>query len=295
MIRAAGPQDAAALRMLLPQLRNGAEYLVAVERERGLIVGAAGMTQSCRTQPLIGPGIAIEVVEPCRRHGIGSGLLASLQSLAHRAYQADALYAAHRVETKSAEMVGWKWLKFDAIETVQEHVLPIDEFGSRLQPLFQRMQAKGRVPAGAAIVPLYQANAAAVMQLHLDHMGGNRRELYQKLCGQGVGVYHPRYSRVLLIDGRVMGCVLAHRVDKHTARVDANIVDPSLRGGWANIWLKLEASEHALALGIRQFKFTSFDHYMDTRSFSEKLGGTIVSTTALMVRPFGPTSNEPNG
>jgi hypothetical protein len=133
------------------------------------------------------------------------------------------------------------------------------------------------------------------MRLHLDQMGGNRRELYQKLRGQGIGVYHPRYSRVLLIDGRVKGCVLAHRVDKTTARVDANIVDPSLRGGWANIWLKLEASEHALALGIQQFTFTSFDHYTDTRSFSEQLGGTIASTTALMVRPFAPASNRQQG
>src|SRR5262249_39544773 len=146
----------------------GADYLVAVEREHGFIIGAAGMTPSCRTQPFIGPGVAIEVIEPCRRHGVGSGLLSGLQRLAHRAYQANAIYAAQRVESKSAEMAGWKWLKFDAIETVHEHVLPIDEFESRLQPLFQKMQAKGRIPASATIVPLYQANAAAVMQLHLD-------------------------------------------------------------------------------------------------------------------------------
>jgi GNAT superfamily N-acetyltransferase len=281
------------LRMLLSQLSEDAAYLVAVEGKGRRVIGAAGMTQSCRPQPYPGPGILIEVIEPCRGHGVGRALLSGIVELARQAFQADAVYAAHRVELGSVEMDRWKWMHFEPIETVQEHSLPIKQFESRLGPMFERMRAKGHIPTGAKIVPLYQANAAAVMQLHLDHMGGNRRELYEKLRGHGVGVFHPRYSRVLLVDGRIRGCVLAHRADKHTARVDANIVDLALRGGWANVWLKLEASRHALALGIKQFTFTSFDHYTDTRSFSEKLGGTATRTTALMVRRFaGPDVPE---
>jgi GNAT superfamily N-acetyltransferase len=282
-----------ALRMLLPQLSEDAAYLVAVEGNGRRAIGAAGMTQSCRPQPYPGPGVLIEVIEPCRRHGVGRALLSGIVKLARQAFQAEAVYAARRVELGSEEMSHWKWMRFVPIETVQEHSLPIGQFESRLGPVFERMRAKGHIPAGARIVPLYQASAAAVMQLHLDHMGGNRRELYEKLQGYGVGVFHPRYSRVLLVDGRVRGCVLAHRADKDTAHVDANIVDPALRGSWANVWLKLEASRHALALGIKQFTFTSFDHYTDTRSFSEKLGGMATRTTALMVRRFaGPDMPE---
>lgn len=282
-----------ALRMLLPQLREDAAYLVAVEGKRRRVIGAAGMTQSCRPQPFPGPGILIEVIEPCRRHGVGRALLSGIKELARQAFHAEVLYAAHRVELGSEEMERWKWMHFVPIETVQEHSLPIEQFELRLGPVFERMRARGHIPAGAEIVPLYQANAAAVMQLHLDHMGGDRRELYEKLRGHGVGVFLPRHSRVLLVDGRVRGCVLGQRIDKDTVRVEANIIDPALRGGWANVWLKLEAARNA-PLGIKQFTFTSFDHYTDTRSFSGKLGGTTTRTTGLMVRQFA-GSHMPEG
>jgi hypothetical protein len=39
-------------------------------------------------------------------------------------------------------------------------------------------------------------------------------------------------------------------------------------------------------LGIQQFEFTTFDHYGDTRRFTEKLGGVTVRTSALMYRPL---------
>ena len=228
-IRGARLHDATALRMLLPGLRNGAEYFVAVEDEHQLVIGAAAMTQSCRTQPLTGPGVALEVVEPCRRRGIATNLLGKLENAAHQFFAASALYAAKRVEHGSVEMQRWEWLGFRAEDSVEEHVLPIEQFELRLGPLLDRMGAKGHIPANARIIPLYHANHAAVLQLHLDQMGGDRGELYRKFRSKGPGAFHPRYSRVLLIDDRVQGCVFAHRESKHRARVDAVIVGPTLQ------------------------------------------------------------------
>ena len=48
--------------------------------------------------------------------------------------------------------------------------------------------------------------------------------------------------------------------------------------------MKLEASRRAVMLGIKEFTFTSFEHYADTRSFTEKLGGTAIRKTVLMSR-----------
>jgi GNAT superfamily N-acetyltransferase len=279
-------EDAKALRMLLPKLRNGAAYFVAMDDVSKRVVGAAGMTRSCRAEPIAGPGVALELIEPFRRRGIATALATQLENAARSRFAARALYAAHRVEQDSEEMKHGQWLGFRPLDAVEEHVLPIAMFETRLGPLFDRLRAKGRVPLDARIIPLYEANAGAVLQFHIDQLGGDRQELYRKLRGQGPGAFHPRYSRVLLIGDRVQGCVLAHRAGKHTARVDANIVDPALRGGWANVWLKLEAARRALLLGIREFTFTTFDHYTDTRSFTEKLGGTTVRKSVLMVRPF---------
>src|SRR4029078_9488659 len=103
---------------------------------------------------------------------------------------------------------------------------------------------------------------------------------------QGVGAFHPRYSRVLLVDGRVKGCILAHRAAAEVAAVDADIVAPTLRGGWANVWLKLEATRGAIRLGIKTFRFTTFDHYTDTRRCAQRLVGVTTRVMQLMYRPI---------
>ena len=285
-VRPAEARESKALRMLLPELRNGGAYCVAVEGHSELVVGAAAMTASCRTEPVVGPGIAVEVIEPCRRHGIATAHLMNLERAAAQMFGAGALYAGKRVEQESMESQAWRWLGFAPVETVEEHDLSTEQIEAKLGPLVDRMRARGRIPSNAHISPLYEVNAASVLQLHLDQMGGERGELYRKIRGKGVGAFHPRYSCVLLVDGQVKGCILAHRIAADVAAVDANILDPSVRGGWANVWLKLEATRGAIRLGIKTFQFTTFDHYTDTRSFTEQLGGATTRITHLMYRPF---------
>ncbi|HEY3393242.1 MAG TPA: GNAT family N-acetyltransferase [Lacipirellulaceae bacterium] len=285
-IAPAAAADAKAVRMLVPELREAAAAFVAVDLTHGLVIGAAAATRLARRPPLVGPGVAVHVIEPCRGHGIGTALVGHLGTAARRAGAA-ALYAARRAVEGSKEMCGWMSLGFAPCETVQEHTLSLERFEPQLSPLLDRMRERGRIPHAARIIPLFQANLPAVLQLHLDHLGGNRGELYRKLRGDGAGAFHPRYSRVLVVGDKTLGCILAHRRDRDTAVVDADIVDPILRGGWANVWLKLEATRGAMRLGIKRFQFTSFDHYSDTRSFSTKLGGAVTQTTLLMMRRIG--------
>jgi N-acetylglutamate synthase-like GNAT family acetyltransferase len=164
MICPARVQDARALRMLLPQLRGGAVYFVAIGDQDQQVIGAAAMTQSCRTQPHRGPGIAIEVIAPCRRQSIAAGLLAHLENAAREVFDARALYAATRVEEGSDAMQGWQWLGFEAIEKVEDHELPTARFESELGPLIERMRAKGRIPSDARIIPVGRRSPGAVSQ-----------------------------------------------------------------------------------------------------------------------------------
>jgi GNAT superfamily N-acetyltransferase len=287
-IRPSDPLDAKAVRMLFPEMDDTSVSLVAVDKEHRLVIGAAAATQSRRRQPLEGPGVAIHVIAPCRRQGVARHLLRNLE-IAAQARGAKALYAAARVEQGGMEMRGWQWLGFSPVESVQEHVLPIAEFEGKLGSLVDQMRARGRIPPGASVVPLYQADRGAVLKLHLDHMGGDRAELDRKLRGVGPNAFLPRHSRVLLIDGAAKGCLLAHRTSRETIVVDANIVEPELRGGWANALLKIEAFRGAPSV-VQEFRFTSFDHYTDTRGFTKKLGGRTIRTTVLVYRPLNQAS-----
>jgi hypothetical protein len=268
--------------MLLPQIETAATYLVAVGGERRLVIGAAAVTQLFRKQTPSGPGVALHVVGPWRQRGVGASFLELVKRDVERR-GAKALYAAKRVDQGSAEMHAWEWLGFEPCETVEEHILPVDQCAARLVPLVERMRA--RIPATARVVPLYQADHAAVLKFHLDQMGGDRAELAKKLKGQGQGAFLSRQSRVLLVDGQVKGCLLASRSNRETINVDANIVEPCLRGGWANALLKLAAFQGSPP-GVIQFSYKTFDHYADTRSFTRKLGGRTIHTTVLMFRPI---------
>ena len=212
---------------------------------------------------------------------------AILARLAERAADtgAEALYAANKVDLGSDEMQAWAALGFSPCEKVEHHELPLDQFEPQLAPLYERMRKRGKIPSSARIIPLYEADVDAVAKLHLAQLGGDQTTLMKKLRGDVPGSFTARYSRVLLINDRVVGFILGHRVEGDVVHVDANVLAPEVRGGWANVWLKLEATRGGLKWGIKKFVFTTFDHYADTRSFTERLQGVTMRTTVLMYLP----------
>lgn len=285
-IRRASECDALAVRMLMPAETDALSYcLVAETGDPPRIIGAAGITTSLRPEPLPGPGVAVHVIPPYRRCGVARDLIAELARQATIS-GFGALYATQKIDLDSDEMRAWKALGFTICETVKHHELPLDEFEVQLAPLLERMRERGKIPASARIIPLCDADLEAVANLHLAVLGGNAFDLRQKLRGDVPNSYSARYSRILLVDNRTVGFILAHRAAQDIAHVDANVLAPEVRGGWANIWLKLEATRGAQELGIKKFVFTSFDHYTDTRSFTDRLQGVTVATKVLMYRPL---------
>ena len=284
-IRPAESHDAKAFRMLLPQVGETSLRLVAVAEQDQRVVGAAAVSRSMRPKPPMGPGIAVHVIPPWRRRGVGSSLLEQLISKL-AAPSAEAVYAMQKVEAGTEEEQGWLWLGFEPLETVVYHELPLTAIEARLAPLYDWICKKEGIPENAEIIALCDANREAVVDLHLATLGGNREFLLSKLRGEGLGAFHPLYSRVLIVDDAVKGCILAHRESKEVAVVDANILSPDVRGGWANLWLKLEATRNALQLGIERFVYSTFDHYADTRAFSKMLGGVETRRMLLMHRPL---------
>jgi hypothetical protein len=183
-------------------------------------------------------------------------------------------------------MRGWQWLGFSVSETVAEHELAMVDVETRLAPLAQRMARDGRIPPGVQVVSLYAADPAAVVRLHLDNLGGDHDTLLRRMRGQAPDSFHPRYSLALTLGSRTIGCLLAHRDSPRAFVIDAVIVDPHFRSGWANLLLKLEAARRARPTGATHIVFRTFDRYTDTRRFTEKLGGIVTRREALMQRPI---------
>ncbi|MDZ4657602.1 MAG: GNAT family N-acetyltransferase [Bythopirellula sp.] len=293
--RIALSKDAKAVRMLLSSAFDAFEHILVAESELPLrIVAAGALTRSMRPKPLKGPGVTLQVIETFRGKGIGKTLL---EGLAARALKrgAEAIYATQKVDATSEAMRAWSALGFSPCETVEHHELPLDQFEPQLAPLYDRMLQRGKIPAAARIIPLFDADPAEVLRLHLATLGGDATALMQKLRGEVHGSYMPRLSRVLVIDDQVVGFILAHRVSREIAYVDANVVAPEVRGSWANVWLKLEATREAMRWGINQFVFTSFDHYKDTRSFTERMRGATVQKSILMHLPLAPSQGSVSG
>lgn len=266
--------------MLLPTVGDASIRMVAVSDDN-LVIGAAAITRSVRSKPPIGPGVALHVIPTWRRRGIGSALLNRLKQQALDT-PTEAFYALQKIAAGTEEEIGWRWLGFKPLETVVYHELALAAIESRLTPLYDWMRQKGAIPDDAAIIALCDSDRESVADLHLSELGGNRSLLLRKMHGEGPEPYHPLYSRVLVVSGTVKGCILAHRESKQVAVVDANILAPDVRGGWANLWLKLEATRGAMKLGIERFIYSTFDHYADTRAFSEMLGGVETRRMLLM-------------
>lgn len=284
--RAATPPDAKGVRMLLPGATDALGLCFVAEAEvPARMVAAAGLTTALRTKPVMGPGVAVHVIPPYRHRGIARKLVNLLAENAAKA-GAGALYATHKVELGGVEQQAWSALGFLPCETVEYHELLLDEFEVQLAPLLERMRQRGKIPATARILPLCEVDIHEVARLHREILGGDMASLLQKLRGDVPESYSARYSRVLLLENRVVGFILAHRAARDVAHVDANVLAPEVRGGWANVWLKLEATRGALQLGIKRFVFSTFDHYTDTRSFTERLRGVTVQTKVLMYRPL---------
>lgn len=283
LIRPAEDSDAKAVRMLLPHVPDGGPRLVAVDPTHQLVIGAAAATIAQRTVPRPGPGVAVHVIPPCRRCGVGKALMQALLDQC-AATGAQALYSINRVDLDTPEMSAWEWLGFSVCETVQEHELPIEEVERRLGPVLERLRNAGSVPEHARIIPLYAAEPEAVARLHLTNLGGDRASLLARLTGKAADAFHPRYSLVLTLGGGVVGCLLGHRDTRETFVIDAVIVDPALRHGWANLWLKLEATRRVRPERATHIRYTTFDRYANTRRFTENLGGVTTRKTALMHR-----------
>lgn len=279
--RAEERHDWRALRMLLPQAVHhgcGCDVLVAtVGAARRQVIGAIAIEPQMRAQPHLGPRVALHVIPPWRRRGVGRSLL-NAAAIISAARKADALYAWSKVRPDSDETAAWRGLGFThAIESSLTRV-SAERVMEVLRPVVDRLLKRRYIPAEAQIIPLEQANPDDVARLVTTCLAGAGAEsiLKRRLIGRHPNPLEPRLSKALLYKDRVAGVMLGSPIDSRVGLVEANVLHPMVRGGWANVWLKLETTREARDAGYDAFLYETHSQHGDTRALTRRLGGTIV-------------------
>lgn len=240
----------------------------------GRIIAAAALSPRSRTHPEPGPRVAVHVIPPARGQGIGHALVDACASVA-KSEGAGALYAWSPITHDAPEAHAWNRLGFDQSCHVLEARADLARALAYLTPYYDRVVADGWIPHNARLVPLNRADPAEVARLQVQHLGGQLDELVSRISGRVPPPYHPEMSPVILVDGRVKAFTLALPLPGGVALAESTVVDPSLRGGWANLWLKVAGASASLRLGLHTLLYYTYDRHTDTRKLGRQVGGSI--------------------
>jgi N-acetylglutamate synthase-like GNAT family acetyltransferase len=282
-IRPAQKRDWRPVRMLLPRsvhMGCGCAVLVATDRA-GRIVGAAALSPRTRNDPAVGSLCDVHVVPPWRRKGIARALLDHVARLV-RSRGGEALYAWEPVSPDSEQAAAWIALGFDHSSSFHRTHVDIGPALEQLEPYERRMRKRKWIPEGAAVAPLAEADLAKVAELNVNHLGGTTIDLLRNLTGETPEAYDPNLSVVVTLDGKMLGCAVLRVIEPGVARIEANTIDPSVRGRWANVLLRIQGARTALENGLKTVVFDTREVHADTRSVADKLGGK----TVRMIEPY---------
>jgi len=282
-IRAAHRRDWRPVRMLLPRSVHfgcGCAVLVATE-PGGRIVGAAALSPRTRTDPVAGSLCDVHVVPPWRRKGIGRALI---EQFAHavRSRGGEALYAWEPVRADGDHATAWRALGFDQASSLHRTWLDLASALAQLEPYEQRLRKHNSIPEDAAVVPLGEADAMKVAAMNVAHLGGTMPDLLRRLRGETPDAFDPNLSLVVARGGETLGCALVRVIEPGVGLIEANTIDPSHRGTWANVMLRVHGVRVALENGLKTILFDTRDPHADTRRIAEKLGGETVK----MIEPY---------
>lgn len=276
--------DWRALRMLLPEAIHygcGCDAFVATDDASDRrVVGAIAVTPLMRLAPSRGPRVALHVIPSCRRRGIGRALV-NVAIGAAAAQGATALYAWDRVGPGHEMHSAWQRLGFDRSLICPLNQIDCGRLLATLEPIYDRLVARGKIPDGAHVLSLRNCSPDEVAELVTSALGGTHAAMKNRVLGRHPQRLDPDTSRVLTVSGRVRGVLLASPAKNDAAWVEANVLHSSVRGRWANVWLKIETVTNALALGIHTVNYETYSQHDDTLKLTARLGGVVTPRVEL--------------
>ncbi len=198
-----------------------------------------------------------------------------------------ALYAGDSVPERSEQSRLWRRLGFESNPKIAHYEVVLAAYLDLLTPMYDALTVRGHVPIEARIIPLAQSPIGEVIQLQIEHIGGDAGRLETRLRGRGYYPFDPQLSRVAMMDGRVYGFLLA-QVDRYRRlMVESRVVAPGHRRSWVNVAIMQEAASAALRQGFDRIRFLAGDRHQDTHRLARK-AGPAMHRREVMVRRVGP-------
>lgn len=284
-VRMPAPHEARGARMLCPQAygnRTPPIAFVAVTGNPAQVVASLAMNPWPQGH-VRGFVVWVRVAAPFRRRGIARALVNAAAAEA-RARGVKALYASDPLESGSPDLPICRALGMTESITVNHYQAASERVVDVVRPLALELRSRGWIPTDAEVVGMKEVPDQTLAQMHVTLLGGVMPVILARLRGAAPESFAPALSYGLRRGGDVIGALLGRAIEPGVAFVDAIIIRPEYRMGWAHLMLKLHAAERAVALGFRELRFTAYDNHKDTRKMASKSGATLVKQTVIPYR-----------
>lgn len=288
--RAEPGQSLAAL-ALMPELLNSpvlpAHFWVAHLREStSMVVGAAAFVPLIHHAIWPGYRCTAQVLPGWRRQGVGRALMDGLRQEAQR-WDLRYLHAWNDVIDGGTEARFLQACGFGMGHTLQHFVGRASRALARMQPLVDRLQTRGRVPAEFALQPLQDVPLQAVAALHQREFGGSIQGAVAQI---ETALKMPLISQLSkgLWDGQQLaGYLLAGTgaaTDSTAPHCDTIAVQywasaPGQRHGWAAAVLLHDFLQRAVACGYDDVRFHCNDQTRATLNIARAIGSRELAPT----------------
>ncbi len=281
MIRPPRISEWPACRMLIPNAFTGGappEFRLAVQDTSPHIIGAA----SFRRYGAAMQSVMVHVVPQYRRQSVGSALLRQLLEEASREGYREATAQADVEADPGTELflLAHHFLRGERLYSVEGDLARMRHTVCALR---DRLLASGRIPSAARVVPLTSSHWDSVLELFSDHIAQSPFINPQFMPLSMIPEMLP-FSRILLVENRVEGMLLAHR-EEEVVKTHGLVVTPPFRKSWAVVLLLSEAIESAWDAGARRTQFDFLENNIQ-RNMARRFQTKVIRISASFARPI---------
>ena len=186
--------------MILPEavyFGSTVTIFVAEDVDQNVMLGTIAVSMQPRIDPVRGLRLAMHVVAPFRNLGIEEQLLTAAEAVV-RARGAEARYTWGAIEAGSEIEHFWRRMGFDHAEQIIEGRTDLKAGLAFLEPIWQQLCQRGKVPANLLAVTLDQADPHEIVRLYTETIGGSYRDILRVLTGESASHgFDPYISPVL--------------------------------------------------------------------------------------------------